>query len=383
MNRLANASSPYLRQHADNPVDWWPWCDEAFEEAKRRNVPIFLSIGYATCHWCHVMAHESFESDQTAALMNRDWVNIKLDREERPDLDAIYMAALQATQGNGGWPMSVFLDHEKRPFFLATYLPPENRFGRPSFTTVLTKLKEVWDNSRNEITANATAITEALERSEAPRGDGHVPDLALADLAYRQLAARFDATHGGLGTRPKFPTTHVYDFLMRYAARGKETHDSLAMVSTTLQRIHDGGIHDHVGGGFHRYSTDQEWLLPHFEKMLYDQAQILATSVEAWQCLRDPLYRAIGEDILRYLSHDLRNPEGGFYSGEDADSEGEEGKFYVWTEAEIDTALADAGLADHAAELKRVYGVTAGGNWEGKTILTRGLAPGLEDPATE
>ncbi len=340
-NRLIDQTSPYLLQHAHNPVDWWPWCDQAFEVAKSQDKPIFLSIGYSTCHWCHVMEHESFEDQEVAEYLNQHFIAIKVDREERPDIDALYMQALQMASGHGGWPMSLMLDHKGRPFFLGTYFPPRERFGRPGFFSLLKKTQEFWQHDRERLMGHASLITKELrDVAHSQSGaEGSLPSTSVFDKAFERLSGRFDQVHGGFGSRLKFPTPHVYNFLLRYYARSG-SEQARKMVTFSLEKIAMGGIHDHVGGGFHRYSTDQEWRLSHFEKMLYDQALLARAYLETYQMTQDTFFAEQARDIFRYVLRDLQNPEGGFFSAEDADSldqEGnkEEGAFYVFGYQEI------------------------------------------------
>ena len=391
MNRLAREQSPYLRQHAGNPVDWYPWGEEAFAKARSEDKPIFLSIGYSTCHWCHVMEHESFEQPQIASLLNADFVSIKVDREERPDVDRVYMAFVQSTTGQGGWPMTVFLTPDLKPFFGGTYFPPTSRRGRPGFPDLLGELARVWKHDRARV---EHAAGELLERLRAVTGaDGRTPgEATLAgvdalDDAVAQSAAVFDAANGGFGDAPKFPRPSELLFLLREHARraavGRHDSSLLAMVTRTLRGMALGGMRDLVGGGFHRYSVDAEWRVPHFEKMLYDQAQLVLAYVETAQATGDGFYMAVAEDTLEYVLRDLSHPKGGFYSAEDADSvppehaadpgaRKMEGAFYIWTDAEIEAALgSDAGIA------RRRYGIRPGGNapqdpqgeFRGKNIL--------------
>jgi uncharacterized protein YyaL (SSP411 family) len=343
-NRLGAEKSPYLLQHAHNPVDWYPWGAEAFEKAEREDKPIFLSIGYSTCHWCHVMAHESFEDPEVAQMMNEAFVCIKVDREERPDIDGIYMTICQMLTGSGGWPLTIVMTPDKQPFFAATYIPKTSRYGRTGMLDLIPRIQELWTTRRGELLESADRITNALR--EAPQdAPGQEPDAMTMQQAYRQLAERFDALHGGFGDAPKFPTPHNLLFLLRYWKRTGEG-EALAMVEQTLEAMRLGGVYDHVGFGFHRYSTDRHWLLPHFEKMLYDQALMLMAYVEAYQATGKATYAETAQEIVAYVLRDMTSPEGGFYSAEDADSEGEEGKFYVWTEEELQGVLGeeDAGL---------------------------------------
>jgi uncharacterized protein len=362
-NRLANETSPYLLQHADNPVDWYPWGAEALALAQAQEKPILLSIGYAACHWCHVMAHESFEDPQTAELMNAHFVNVKVDREERPDLDNIYMSAVQAMSGHGGWPMTVFLTPDGKPFYGGTYFPPTPRHGLPSFRQVLDGVAGAWQTRRAEVEASAANIAGHLGQMAVLTGQEGVLDQGLFKRALDGVFKRFDSADGGFGSAPKFPPSMTIEFLLRmHAAR----QDSMAlhMAEHTLQKMAYGGMYDQLGGGFARYSTDDKWLVPHFEKMLYDNALLARVYLHAYQITGKPLYRRIVEETLDFVARDLRHPQGGFYSSYDADSEGEEGKFYVWTVAEVRQALGDA-----AEPFMRFYDVTPGGNWEGRAIL--------------
>jgi uncharacterized protein YyaL (SSP411 family) len=366
MNRLGDETSPYLQQHKDNPVDWYPWGDEAFERAKAEDRPILLSVGYAACHWCHVMAHESFEDDATAEVMNRLFVNVKVDREERPDVDAIYMEAVQALSGHGGWPMTVFLTPDGRPFFGGTYFPRTARQGLPSFTEVCEAMAEVWKERRDDVLTQATELTNALGRSSQIASTGEPlpgPDAMVA--ARNTLLQRFDNTCGGFGPAPKFPQPDLLELLMRvYLRDGNE--DTLGMVTVTLDAMAAGGMYDHLGGGFARYSTDAQWLVPHFEKMLTDQGLLVSVYLHAWQVTGQDRFLQVLSETIDYVRRDLRHPDGGFFSSEDADSEGVEGKFYVWSEEEIRSLLGPA--ADEAIAW---WGVTAGGNFEGANILHR------------
>jgi hypothetical protein len=392
--------SPYLLQHADNPVDWYPWGPEAFERARQSDRPIFLSVGYSACHWCHVMAHESFEDPDIAGLLNASFVSVKVDREERPDVDAVYMEAVQALTGSGGWPMSVFLMPDGRPFFGGTYFPPDDRRGTPSFPTVLEALTDVWDHRRHEVEDQAGELSTAIaSRSVIPTSPGAVSLLGDAatrpgtapDLlgpAVAELERRFDPEWGGFGPAPKFPQPTLVDLALRVAqgrpgpggdGGGTATGaGALGMATRTLDAMAAGGIHDHLGGGFARYSTDARWLVPHFEKMLYDQAGLLRAYLHGWQVTRRPEYLSVMEGIVGYVSTELTDPTGGVRSAEDADSEGVEGRFYVWTPAEV-AAAVDAGVDQRdgaAAEVVTAavsdwFGVTEEGNFEGSTILHR------------
>jgi len=373
-NRLAHEKSPYLLQHAHNPVDWYPWGEDAFAKARHENKPIFLSIGYSTCHWCHVMAHESFESKEIAAIMNREFINIKVDREERPDVDRVYMTFVQATTGGGGWPMSVWLTPDLKPFVGGTYFPPEDRYGQPAFQKVLERIATAWKQDHDKLVEQGNRIVEALRESQSTAtGEGKL-DGSILDAAYQQLDRSFDPKEGGFGTAPKFPRPVTLNFLMRLYARDPKSDSgkrALDMALFTLRKMIAGGIHDHVGGGFHRYSVDRYWHVPHFEKMLYDQAQLAVAHLDAFQITRDPAFEAVARDILDYVARDMTSKEGGFFSAEDADSpvpvaavsdrrvelghlpepgaqraplqKTAEGAFYIWTKKEIDDALGDAG----------------------------------------
>ncbi|MCI0451743.1 MAG: thioredoxin domain-containing protein [Candidatus Latescibacteria bacterium] len=349
-NRLALEQSPYLRQHADNPVDWYPWGDEAFAKAREEDRPVFLSIGYSTCHWCHVMEHESFEDAEVAALMNRAFVCIKVDREERPDVDHVYMTVCQMMTGGGGWPLTLLLTPDRKPFFAATYIP------KAAMLSFIPRVEAAWRDNRDSVLTDSERVTRALESAVTPEPGDELGLEAIND-AYRGFAASFDSTYGGFGSRPKFPTPHNLMFLLRHWKRTGDA-GALAMVEKTLDRMRRGGVYDQVGFGFHRYSTDAQWLLPHFEKMLYDQALLLLAYTEAYHATRNDGYRRTAEEIAAYVMRDLSAPEGGFYSAEDADSEGEEGKFYVWTLAELRDVLGTD--ADFAAE---VFGVDEDGNF--------------------
>jgi uncharacterized protein YyaL (SSP411 family) len=356
-NRLIREKSPYLLQHAHNPVDWYPWGDEAFRKAKDEDKPILLSIGYSTCHWCHVMEEESFSDPLVAEMMNMTFVSIKVDREERPDIDSVYMTAAQLMSGRGGWPLTILMTPEKKPFFAATYIPKEDRFDRTGLLSLIPSVARAWRERRDAIDGSAEQIAVAIQNAVTPAGGKTLDHDALAN-GYNSLAARFDAQRGGFLPAPKFPRAHQYLFLLRY---WKRTGDATALeiVERTLQMMPRGGIYDHLGFGFHRYSTDPNWLVPHFEKMLYDQALLALAYVETYQATGKPEYRRIAEEIFTYVLRDMRDPRGGFYSAEDADSEGKEGKFYVWTEEEIRAILgADADLFAAA------YGIQKDGNYK-------------------
>jgi uncharacterized protein YyaL (SSP411 family) len=363
-NRLINETSPYLLQHAHNPVNWHPWDDEALQKAKEDDRPILLSVGYSACHWCHVMEHESFEDEETAQLMNELFVNIKVDREERPDLDAIYMQAVQAMTGQGGWPMTVFLTPDLVPFFGGTYFPPTPRYGMPSFQQVLHSAASTYRDRRSEIEQTAQRLLAHLSRAVVSASD--VGDLSVEtlDAAYHALAREFDAVNGGFGDKPKFPPSMDLEFLMRVYRR-TGWPKAWEMVDLTLRKMALGGMYDQLGGGFHRYSVDERWLVPHFEKMLYDNALLSRVYLYAYQASGDPFYRLVVEETLNYVLREMTSPEGGFYSTQDADSEGEEGKFFVWTPDEVDALL---GQKDSAL-FRAYFDITEGGNFEHKNIL--------------
>src|SRR5438445_11562037 len=357
-NRLAREKSPYLLQHAHNPVDWYPWGEEAFAKARKENKPIFLSLGYSTCHWCHVMAHESFEDKATAEIMNREFVNIKVDREERPDVDRVYMTFVQATTGGGGWPMSVWLTPDLKPFVGGTYFPPVDRYGQPAFKKVLERIAAAWKADCTKISEQGEKIIGALKQTTAFGQTDKEFDSGVMEAAYEQFARTFDASEGGFGGAPKFPRPVTLNFLTRFYARNPDSDSgqhALEMVLLTLRKMAAGGMHDHIGGGFHRYSVDAHWHVPHFEKMLYDQAQLASAFLDAFQITGDAECAATVRDILDYVRRDMTSPEGGFYSAEDADSpvvagiadpghrKSAEGAFYVWTKQEIDDALGEDG----------------------------------------
>jgi uncharacterized protein len=366
MNRLGSETSPYLRQHANNPVDWYPWGDEAFERAKGEDKPVLLSVGYSACHWCHVMAHESFEDPAVAAVMNQLFVNIKVDREERPDVDSIYMEAVQALTGHGGWPMTVFLTPDKQPFYGGTYYPKEPRQGMPGFVQVLEAINEAWRERRSEVADQAGRLTDALGQVAELTPSQHAADRGVLDIAVDSLRSQFDSEWGGFGQAPKFPQESSLELLLRAAAGGQRPA-ILSMVTTTLDAMASGGIYDHLGGGFARYSVDPYWLVPHFEKMLYNQAMLGRVYLHAWQLTHEPRYRQVFEETIGCVLRDLRHADGGIYSAEDADSEGEEGKFYVWRPEEIGDVLG----ADEAPTALSWWDVTAAGNFEGANILHR------------
>jgi uncharacterized protein YyaL (SSP411 family) len=374
MNRLASESSPYLRQHQDNPVDWYPWGEEAFEKARAEDKPILLSVGYSACHWCHVMAHESFEDPDAAAVMNDLFVNVKVDREERPDVDAVYMEAVQAMNGNGGWPMTVFLAPDGQPFFGGTYYPPKAHGGRPGWVDVLRAVDDAWRNRREELAGQAEQLADAIKlRTTAAMGERGELGPSILEGGYSQLRAMFDSTYGGFGRAPKFPMPSNVDFMLRASVKN-QSEETLAMVTATLDAMAGGGIYDHLGGGFHRYAVDPYWLVPHFEKMLYDQAGLVRIYTHGWQVTGRDGYRQVVEETIGYVLRDLRgDAAGGLYSAEDADSEGEEGRFYVWSMDELPEASA------------RWWGATGSGNFEGRNILNRMHAPGqlLRPPEIE
>jgi hypothetical protein len=365
MNRLGTEKSPYLLQHAHNPVDWYPWGDEAFEKARREDKPVFLSIGCSTCHWCHVMEHESFENPDLARILNRDFISIKVDREERPDVDRIYMLFVQAATGSGGWPMSVFLTPERKPFFGGTYFPPDNRYGRPGFGAILQSLAQAWQKDRARVEQSGAQVIEQLKELSIARAGQGGSGKDLLNSAFRSFERSFDPRLGGFGGAPKFPRPSVLNFLLRYHARTHE-EEALEMVLVTLREMAKGGMNDQLGGGFHRYSVDENWFVPHFEKMLYDQAQLAVSYLEAFQITRDELYTNVARNVFDYVLRDLAHPEGGFYSAEDADSAADpahpnqksEGAFYIWSHAELVAAL---GVED-AAIFERRYGVEERGN---------------------
>ncbi|HLH38606.1 MAG TPA: thioredoxin domain-containing protein, partial [Bryobacteraceae bacterium] len=390
-NRLAREKSPYLLQHAENPVDWYPWGEEAFAKALRENKPIFLSIGYSTCHWCHVMERESFENPSIAQILNQHFVSIKVDREERPDIDRVYMLFVQASTGSGGWPLSVFLTPDRRPFFGGTYFPPDNRYGRPGFQAILESLAQAWREDPRRVEASGAQILSRLEQYANSRDSGPMPGKDALESGYYAFRRMFDPQLGGFGGAPKFPRPSVHNFLLRYYAR-TGNRDALDMVLLTLREMAKGGMRDQLGGGFHRYSVDDRWFVPHFEKMLYDQAQLAISYLEAFQITRDAQYAAVARDIFSYVQRDLTDPGGAFYSAEDADSaedpanprEKREGAFYVWTAGQIRAALgADAGLFFYR------FGVEENGNVEedphgefrGQNILYQ--ARGLEETARQ
>ncbi len=357
-NRLIHEKSPYLLAHAHQPVDWYPWSDEAFDRARTLDRPVFLSIGYATCHWCHVMAHESFEDREVARLMNEAFVCIKVDREERPDVDQVYMTVCQLLTGSGGWPLTVIVTPDRKPFFAGTYFPKESRLGATGMLELIPRIAGMWAERRSSLVEAADEVTASLSRSaaEPPGGDEIGP--GSLQRGFEGLALQFDSLHGGFGHAPKFPTPHHLLFLLRYWRRTGEPH-ALAMVERTLNAIRRGGVYDQLGYGIHRYSTDARWLVPHFEKMLYDQALFVLACVEAYQATGQATFRHTAEETIVYLLRELRSPEGAFYSAQDADSEGEEGKFYLWTKEELDRFLPP----EEAEVFYRIFRVKAGGNF--------------------
>ena len=364
-NRLIHEKSPYLLQHAHNPVEWYPWGAEAFARAQAENKPIFLSVGYSTCHWCHVMERESFEDAQIAGIMNRHFINIKVDREERPDVDRIYMSYVQATSGSGGWPMSVWLTPDRKPFVGGTYFPPENRYGRPGFPQILARIAEAWERDREKIIESSDKVLEGLRKQSEVSASGGTLSVATLDAAFQIWRRSFDSRLGGFGGPPKFPRPVVLNFLLRFYARSGN-QEALSMVLETLQAMAKGGMHDQLGGGFHRYAVDEYWFVPHFEKMLYDQAQLATSYLEAFQITKDAQYSTVARDILDYVLRDMTDASGGFYSAEDADSvidaahpeEQGEGAFYIWPQAEIELELG----REHARWFQYRYGVEEDGN---------------------
>ncbi len=363
-NRLAAETSPYLLQHAENPVDWYPWGDEALVRARKEDRPILLSIGYSACHWCHVMAHESFEDHDTATLMNCNFINVKVDREERPDIDSIYMDAVQAMTGSGGWPLTVFLTPEGKPFYGGTYFPPEDRYGMPGFRRVLTAVVDFYRNRRTEVEQATHQITGALRAVAGTSSNISALSIETTDHAFSNLKPDHDTTRGGFGGAPKFPQPLTLDFLLRYYHR-TDNKEALDMVTLSLEKMAGGGIYDQIGGGFHRYSTDAAWLVPHFEKMLYDNALLSRTYLHAYLLTGSPLFRRITEETIDYVLREMTDPDGGFYSSQDADSEGVEGKYYLWTPQEVAQVLG----RETANTVNEYFGVTERGNFEGRSIL--------------
>ena len=358
VNRLAESSSPYLLQHKNNPVDWYPWGDEAFQKAAELDIPIFLSIGYSTCHWCHVMAHESFEDEQVAQLLNKNFISIKVDREELPEIDHVYMSVCQAMTGRGGWPLTIIMTPDKEPFFAGTYFPKKGRFGRPGMMELLPSIAEAWKNRRAELVQSAEKINEYLVKSNT-KELGTPLSKAILKETYSQFVNRYDKNHGGFGTQPKFPSPHNLVYLLRYHHM-TDDKTALEMVEKTLQEMRLGGIFDHVGYGFHRYATDKEWLVPHFEKMLYDQAMLVMAYTEAFQITGKPEYKKTAEEILTYVQRDMTDAKGGFYSAEDADSEGEEGLFYIWTIQELQSIIGE----EDTQFIQNIFNLTPEGNFK-------------------
>ena len=363
-NRLANETSPYLLQHKDNPVDWYPWGDEALAAARLLDKPILLSIGYSSCHWCHVMAHESFENESIASVMNSDFINIKVDREELPDVDSIYMTAVQAMTGSGGWPLTVFISPDGKPFFGGTYFPPEDRPNMAGFPRVLAAISDAYANKRKEILDNSQQIVATIREQSTPqKNDGSVEE-SLIYGSFTHLVGSADIENGGMQGAPKFPQPMIYELLLRYWKRTGSSQ-ALDTVTLTLEKMAHGGIYDQIGGGFARYSVDDKWLVPHFEKMLYDNAQLVSLYLHAYQATKNPLFKRVVEETLQYVTREMTHSAGGFYSASDADSEGVEGKFFVWTSDEIDAALNES----DAEFAKSYWGVTKAGNFEGSNIL--------------
>lgn len=373
-NRLANETSPYLLQHADNPVDWYPWGDEAFEKARREDKPVFLSIGYSTCHWCHVMAHESFENIEAADVLNAGFISVKVDREERPDIDEVYMNVCQAMTGSGGWPLTILMTADKKPFFAGTYLPKNTAYGRMGLIELLAQINFIWKSDRSSLIQNSDKIQEFFSKTE--KVQDQKPDAKkIIQKGYQHISSSFDKEYGGFSHSPKFPTPHYLLFLLKYW-KAYNDEDAFKMAELTLESMYKGGIFDHVGYGFSRYSTDNKWLVPHFEKMLYDNAGLLLCVSECYAITRNERFRKIIIKICTYVLRDLLSPEGGFYSAEDADSQGEEGKFYVFDYAELENQFSQ----DEMQFLTEHYGITKKGNFEGKNILNM-IESGAEDSA--
>jgi uncharacterized protein YyaL (SSP411 family) len=361
-NRLIHEKSPYLLHHAYNPVDWYPWGEEAFEKAHEQEKPLFLSIGYSACHWCHVMERESFEDREVASLLNSWFVCVKVDREERPDLDSLYMTVCQIMTGQGGWPLTVIMTPDKKPFFAGTYIPKESRFSQMGLLELLPRIHELWISRKEDLVQNAEAVIQSLKASQISQGEDL--DSSVFRSGYQQLQTQFDHEYGGFGSAPKFPMAHYLLFLLRYWSRTRE-QGALSMVAKTLRSMRRGGIFDQIGFGIHRYATDRSWLVPHFEKMLYDQALMTIAYVEMYQATRDSVYKKVAEEIIEYVLRELKGPEGGFYSAQDADSEGEEGKYYTWKETEINQV-------DNAELIKAVFDIRKEGNVpqsQGQNIL--------------
>ncbi|SEN51361.1 thioredoxin domain-containing protein [Lihuaxuella thermophila] len=376
-NRLINEKSPYLLQHAYNPVDWYPWTEEAFEKAKKEDKPVFLSIGYSSCHWCHVMERESFEDDEVAAILNEHFVSVKVDREERPDVDHVYMTVCQAMTGHGGWPLTIIMTPEKKPFFAGTYIPKEDRYGRTGLIKLLHKIVGLWKSERGKADEMGNRVVEAVRGYLNPVAEGEL-EAGVLDHAFEQFARQFDDLFGGFGDAPKFPRPHDLLFLLRYWKQNGE-EEALHMVTHTLDCMRRGGIYDHVGYGFARYSVDREWLVPHFEKMLYDNALLALAYLEGYQATRDEKYAQTAREIFKYVLRDMTSPEGGFYSAEDADSEGVEGKFYVWTPEQIVEVLGQ----EEGELFCACYDVTGEGNFEDHTSILNQIHVSLEEIARE
>jgi uncharacterized protein YyaL (SSP411 family) len=361
-NRLAQEKSPYLLQHANNPVDWYPWSEEAFDKAEKEGKPIFLSIGYSTCHWCHVMEKESFEDLYVAKILNENFVSIKVDREERPDIDSVYITFCQVINGSGGWPLSIFMAFDKKPFFAGTYFPKNDMYGRTGFVETLKKINDAWKNNRSKLIESGNNLYKELSKINVDSEENKMND-GIIEKAVGQLKSHYDSSHGGFSDRPKFPTPHNLYFLLRYYQINKD-EEILKMVETSLLSMYKGGIFDHIGFGFSRYSTDSRWLVPHFEKMLYDNALLAIAYIEAYQITKNKLYREIADKIFKYILRDMRNKAGGFFSAEDADSEGVEGKFYLWSTEEIRDVLGE----EEAAIFSKYFDISIHGNFEGGNI---------------
>ena len=375
-NHLKNATSPYLLQHAENPVDWYPWCKQAFEKAKSEDKPIFLSIGYSTCHWCHVMAHESFEDKKTAEILNQYFVSIKIDREERPDIDSVYMSVCQAFTGSGGWPMSIFMTWDKKPFFAGTYFPPKSHYGMPGFPDLLDEIVSQWNNNRRKLLQSAEQIITHLKSAES--GDKNIDDEELIKRAMQIFSESFDEINGGFSSAPKFPTPHNLLFLMLYA-KHKQDSDALKMAEKTLLQMRKGGIFDHIGYGFSRYSTDKYFLAPHFEKMLYDNALLIIAYSAAYYLTNNEIYLDTAEKTTEYILREMTSADGGFYSAQDADSEGVEGKYYTFTLDEIINVLGE----EKGKRFAESFDITSNGNFEGVNILNLLKSNDLESDFSE
>jgi len=373
-NKLINEKSPYLLQHAHNPVDWYPWCDEAFTKAKSEDKPIFLSIGYSTCHWCHVMAHESFEDDEVAHALNRDFVAIKVDKEERPDIDSVYMSVCQALTGHGGWPLTIIMTPDQKPFFAGTYLPKESKRGMQGLLDLLSAVTDHWKNERESLVKSGDSIVNFIREHEERSGEGEIDKLTM-ERAAKTFSQAFDRKYGGFGSAPKFPTPHNLMFLTRYNLL-EDDERALDMVEKTLQSMYRGGIFDHVGYGFARYSTDNRWLVPHFEKMLYDNALLTLTYLEAYQLTGKDLYKRIAEQTLEYITREMTSPEGGFYSAQDADSEGVEGRYYLLSPDEVENVIG----AETGKRFNSRFDITKKGNFEGLNIPNLIEYPDFDEP---